>query len=108
MLLEKGPEDDRHMRSVARCIRPLLEGYLRVRKPKEFKAGEWLGNFIEKLSEAEEGDALYSLKPQLMELSDINDYSSKYHHDQNPNADSEPIDDGELSAWARRTLDFIH
>ena len=106
--LEEGPENDRHTRSVARCIRPLLEGYLRVRFPKEFKASEWLGNFIEKLSEAKEGDALYSFKPRLEEISDINDYSSKYHHDHNPNADSEPIDDGELSAWARRTLDFIH
>lgn len=105
--LEEGPEDDRHMRSVARCIRPLLEGYLRVRKPEEFRASEWLGDFIAKLSEAEEGDALYSLKPQLTELSSLNDYSSRYHHDQNPHFDSEPINDSELSAWAKRTLDFI-
>ncbi len=102
--LERGPEDDRHTRSVAHCMRPLLEGYLRHRFPQEFGAGEWLGDFIRKLAEAEKGDALYSLKPQLGELSEISDYSSKYHH---PNADSEPIDDRELSAWAKRTLDFI-
>ena len=105
--LEGGPEDDRHMRSVARCIRPVLEGYLRVRFPQEFGAHQQLRNFIKKLADAGTGDALYPFKPQLSEISEINDYSSKYHHDQNPNADSESIDDGELSAWAQRTLDFI-
>jgi len=105
--LEEGPEDDSHMRAVARCIRPLLEYYLRVRFPKEFKANEWLGSFVEKLSKAEKCDALYSFKPRLEELSEINDYSSEYHHGQNPSFDSEPISDGELSVWANKTLDFI-
>lgn len=105
--LEEGPEDDSHMRAVARCIRPLLEYYLRVRFPKEFKANEWLGSFVEKLSKAEKCDALYSFKPRLEELSEINDYSSKYHHGQNPNCDSEPISDGALSLWANKTLDSI-
>jgi len=35
-------------RSVARCIRPLLEGYLRTRFPGEFKANEWLEIFQSK------------------------------------------------------------
>jgi wobble nucleotide-excising tRNase len=77
--LEEGPEDDRHSRSIALCIRPVLEGYLRHRFPQEFGAGEWLGDFVGKLAEAGTGDALYSLKPQLEEL----------------------------SAWAKRTLAFI-
>lgn len=105
--LEEGPEDDRHMRSVANDLRLVLEHYLRVRFPKEFEANEWLGDFLGKLSQAEKGDALYSFKPRQEELSEINNYASKYHHSQNPCADSEPINDGELRAWAKRTLDFI-
>jgi wobble nucleotide-excising tRNase len=105
--LEVGPRDDAHMRSVARCIRPVLEGYLRVRFPREFGPREQLGHFTRKIGEAEQGDALYSLKPRTADISQINSYSSRYHHDQNPHADSEPINDSELNAWANRTLDFI-
>jgi hypothetical protein len=42
---------------------------------------------------------------------DINDYSKKYHHQQNPlgvaGADAEPIDSGELTAFVKRTLAFV-
>ena len=106
--LVDGPEGDRHMRLVAGSIRPLLEGYLRVRFPGEFKAHERLGNFIEKLSEAEDGDKLYTFTAKSNELSELNHYASRYHHDQNPTADTEPIDDNELSAWVERTLNFIN
>jgi len=105
--LEKGPEDGAHLRSVALSIRPLLEGYLRMRFPKEFEAKEWLGNFIKKIREAKKDDSLYSLEPKLEELSDINGYSKKYHHDQNPNAGLELIVDTELRTYVERTLALI-
>jgi wobble nucleotide-excising tRNase len=105
--LDEGPRDDTHMRSVARCIRLVLEGYLRVCFPREFGAREQLGNFIRRVGEAGKGDVLYSLKPRIADISQINSYSSKYHHDQNPHANSEPISDGELNAWAARILNFV-
>ena len=106
--LEKGPEDDAHLRSVVLSIRPLLEGYLRTRFPREFEAKEWLGDFIRKIREAGKDDSLYSLRPQLLdELSDINSYSKKYHHDQNPNAELEKIVDAELRTYVKRTLVLI-
>jgi hypothetical protein len=44
-------------------------------------------------------------------LEDINDFSKKYHHQQNPlgvaGADAEPIDDGELRAFVKRTLALV-
>ena len=40
-------------------------------------------------------------------LTDLNDYSKKYHHDQNPSADTEPVDDGELRTYAKRTIDLV-
>lgn len=94
-------------RSVARCIRPLLEGYLRTRFPGEFKANEWLGNFSKKIAESPSGHRLAKLKIYLSEIDDINGYSSKYHHQQNPNADSESINETELLTYVRRTLAFI-
>lgn len=94
-------------RSVARCIRPLLEGYLRTRFPGEFKANEWLGDFSKQIANAPVGHRLEGLKPQLPEIDDINGYSSKYHHQQNPNADSELINETELLTYVRRALAFI-
>lgn len=100
--LEEGQGDD--LRAIARCIRPLLEGNLRIRCPKEFKSNEWLGDLIGKIRDAASDNPLYCLKSMLTELSDINDYSKKYHHVQNPSAGSEPINDTELRSYANRTL----
>ncbi|MBZ0285034.1 MAG: AAA family ATPase [Anaerolineae bacterium] len=95
------------MRHVARCIRPLLEANLRVRFPRTFKRGEWLGDFIEKIRDAQPPNELFALQPLLSELTEVNDYSKKYHHSQNPSADSETISDTELQTYIKRTLDLI-
>jgi len=105
--LDNGSRDSNHLVQVARCIRPLLEGYLRMKFPKEFRQSEWLGNFVDKIRSARSGDPLYGMQTTLGELGDINDYSKKYHHDQNPGADSEHISDTELQSYSRRALNFI-
>lgn len=44
----------------------------------------------------------------LDELEAINEFSGQYHHDQNPGGfDTEPIDDGELQGYVKRTLDLV-
>lgn len=93
-------------RSVARCIRPLLEGNLRIRFPADFKSNEWLGNFIDKVRQGET-ESLRRMKNQLSELEDINDYSKKFHHDKNPYADSEHLDHTELLTYVKRTLNVL-
>lgn len=103
--LESGTTGD--LRAVARCIRPLLEGNLRIRFPGQFGRNEWLGTFLEKINSANAGELLANLKSYVGELSDINDYSKHFHHDQNPNADSYPITDGELRTFVDRTLKVI-
>jgi len=66
-----------------------------------------VGNFSEQIANAPAGHRLEGLKPQLQEINDINGYSSKYHHQQNPNADSELINETELLTYVRRALAFI-
>lgn len=94
-------------RAVARAIRPFLERLLRTRFPRHFKPEEWLGEFIQKIREAHETSGLQLARADLSELEAINDYSKKYHHQQNPNADIEPINEDELHAYVRRTLRLV-
>jgi wobble nucleotide-excising tRNase len=96
------------LRSTARRIRPLLEGNLRLRFPKSFCRNEWLGEFIKKIRDCGPSDDLDALKPRLSELEDINNYSKKYHHEQNPTGcDTEPLIDAALLAYAKRALKFV-
>ncbi|WP_028610079.1 AAA family ATPase [Paenibacillus harenae] len=94
------------LRAVARCIRPLIEGNLRIRFPKDFKNDEWLGNFIDKVRNGY-SPAVIQMQPQLSELEEINDFSKKYHHDKNPFADSESLNEIELQSYVERTLNVI-
>jgi wobble nucleotide-excising tRNase len=100
--LADGSGDASQLRGIARMIRPLLEAYLRGRFLGRFKENDWLGDMIGILRDNEdklpEGPAL----PQ--ELGEINEFSRKYHHAQNPGADTEPIDETELRTYVERTL----
>ena len=95
------------LRAVARTIRPFLEGLLRVRFPGYFQPNEWLGDFIAKIREADATSGLHHAKIDLTELEAINDYSKRYHHQQNVNADIEPISQDELHGYVKRTLRLV-
>jgi len=98
-------EGSKNLRDIARKIRPVLEGYCRYRFPGQFTDKEWLGDMIAKIREKGNDHQLFSL---LEELASINDYSKKYHHDTNQaKADTEPIDDGELQSFVKRTLNIV-
>lgn len=103
--LEKGFDGD--IVSIARRIRPLLEGNLRMRFPREFKNNEWLGDFIEKIREAKTGEVLDLLKDNLKTLTDINDYSKRFHHDKDSTIYSESTSEAELRSYVKQTLDLI-
>lgn len=94
-------------RAVARTIRPFLEGMLRSHFPGHFQPNEWLGDFIAKIREADATSGLQHAKADLTEVEAINDYSKRYHHQQNPNADTEPIDEDELHGFVKRTLRLV-
>ncbi|HNV62935.1 MAG TPA: AAA family ATPase [Candidatus Cloacimonas acidaminovorans] len=92
---------------VARTIRPFLEGMLRHHFPGHFTDKEWLGDMIEKIRNANEQNGLGHAKADLNEIEAINAYSKKFHHNQNTNADNEPINDDELHGYVRRTLQLV-
>jgi wobble nucleotide-excising tRNase len=104
--LEDGSGD---LRTVARCIRPLIEGNLRLRFPGNFKEEDWLGDFINKIHRATIPDPLVVAQPSLAEIEDINSYSKRFHHGHNPNADADsvPINPTELKTYVARTLKLI-
>ena len=66
-----------------------------------------LGDFISKIRNANDTDGLSHAKADLVEIEAINGFSKKYHHDQNPNADSETISDNELHGFVKRTLRLV-
>jgi len=93
--------------NVVRSIRPFIEGMLRSRFPGHFQQNEWLGDFIHKIRNAGDDDGLLHVQSDLPEIEAINDYSKKYHHDQNPNADSELLSEDELYGFVKRTLRLV-
>lgn len=95
-----------NLRSVAMCIRPLIEGNLRIRFPNEFKSNEWLGDFIKKVREAST-EPLLQMQSHLSELEGINDYSKRFHHDRDPFSHTESVNEIELMAYVKRTLNVI-
>lgn len=101
-------EGDGVPRDVVRCIRPLLEAYLRFKLPRQFGDNDWLGDMIGAIRNADSASPIAQAKAILEDLEDINQYSRTYHHDQNPGgADTEPLSDGELSSYVRKTLDLV-
>lgn len=96
-------------KDVARKIRPVLEGYLRVRFPAEFPEGQWLGQLIEKIRAATAGSPLESMHGQpLDELTNINDFSKTFHHETNPSGyDTAIPNEDELATFCEKTIRFI-
>lgn len=89
---------------VVRSIRPLLEGYMRVKLPRDFQSSEWLGEMIRKIRDSAAGSQLDDAKEILGELTAINEYSKRHHHDKGDDGEADLIDDGELQSFIRRTL----
>jgi wobble nucleotide-excising tRNase len=102
--LNAGPKDG-DLTSVARAIRPYLEGHLRNMFPTEFPGNEWLGDFIAKIRDAPATAALARLKPKLTELEALNDYSKGTHHA--GQVAGAPPNDAELRTWVERTIAFV-
>jgi hypothetical protein len=91
-------------RDVTQKLRPVLEGYCRNLYPAQFGEQETLGVMVGKIRTA---GATHPLYPIGDDLDELNLYCRRYHHAENPNAATEPIDDEELRGYVRRTLSLV-
>ena len=90
-------------RDVVQKIRPVLETYCRNLGGGLISNGDTLGPMIAKIRDAGAGHQLFPLVDSLEEL---NEYTNRYHHGMNQNAATEPINDGELQGYVKRTLEM--
>ena len=94
-------------KELARNIRDHLEGYLRVTCPQYMSPGTPLGQQFIKSCRQKLGTVDEILTScRLNELSDILEFAGRFHHETNPAWKTESIEDIELRAFVRRTLNF--
>jgi wobble nucleotide-excising tRNase len=105
--LVNGCVTDQERRNIARCIRPALESYFHLKFFDLILPTDWMGDFIAMVRTSTTTDPYNKLVGQVQEMTDINEYSKKYHHRHNTNADIEPINDAELRNYCERTLNLI-
>src|SRR5579883_134785 len=91
-------------REVIQKLRPVLEGYCRTLYPTQFANADTLGVIVGKIRAAGAG---HPLRPIADDLDEVNIYCRRYHHAENPNAATEPVDDAELKGYVRRTLKLV-
>lgn len=108
MYVDKRSDSGYSARDVVRCIRPVLEGFFRIKYFGYVTDNMWLGSFICNIRDAKsEADLYYSQKVNLAELEDINEYAKIYHHS-NPQCLEIPINEYELWIYCKRTLELLH
>jgi hypothetical protein len=91
-------------RDIIQKLRPVLEGYCRNLYPTQFADQDTLGVIVGKIRVA---GAAHPLHPLADDLDELNMYCRRYHHAENPNAATEPIDDAELQGYVKRTLSLV-
>jgi wobble nucleotide-excising tRNase len=104
---KSGSDTAEKKREVIRCIRPVLEGIIRIKYFDSIRKDEWLGDFISNSRVAQPGDSFYRLKINLDDLIEVNDYSKQYHHSNPTNSDDDFINDSELKDYVDKTLRLI-
>ena len=85
-------------------IRPVLETFCKLLGAGALAEADTLGVIVGKLRKAGAGHQLFPLCDDLEEL---NEYTKRYHHGENRNAATEPINDGELQGAIKKTLNIV-
>jgi wobble nucleotide-excising tRNase len=106
--LKHGACNEAERREVIRCLRPLLEGFVRFKYYDLIGPNQWLGNFIDMIREAKPGSVIAPLNGSgaFDDLCLVNDYSKTFHH-ANPGEQSVDINDEELHFMAEKTLSLL-
>lgn len=103
-----GATSESERRDIVRCIRPSLEGLIRVKYFDLLSDSQWLGDFIKMVRSAKAGDDLFRLQsPEIFDsLCELNDYSKDRHHS-SPGGRDVDIDEQELLLMVEKTLKLI-
>nr|WP_242485203.1 AAA family ATPase [Pseudomonas sp. TH39(2020)] len=96
-------------RSVAKAIRPFLEGYLHRRFPGLVPRDLMFGGVLMLIGTVGATDPLSYANPLVEELQDINSYAGQFHHDTNPGVcETLPVITSELLAYSQRALTLVY
>lgn len=95
-------------RSVAKAVRPMLEGYLHRRFPGLVPKSLLFGQVVLQIRNAEAPSPLVHAQNLVSELNEINDYAGQFHHDTNPGADTVIVNASELKTYVTRALHVVH
>lgn len=91
---------------IIRKMRVVLETHLHINYPNDFGDRDWLGDMLGKIRLA--GNT-HPAGPVYDKISEINDYTSEYHHGENMNVVvPDQIDPAELKGYAKRTLKILN
>lgn len=96
------------VRSVAKAIRPMLEGYLHRRFPGLLPKELLFGQVVVLIHDALIPSPLRHAQDLVSELNEINDYARQFHHDTNPSADTVMAVATELKTFVERALIVVH
>ncbi|MEP7168263.1 MAG: AAA family ATPase [Bacteroidota bacterium] len=102
--LRNGAKDDGERKTIMRCLRPILEGYYKMKFFGTIQEKDWLGGFIKKIKESKTGDKVFRLQKFLPDLEQVNDYTSEHHHG---SLAQQQIDNGELRTHTEITLKLL-
>lgn len=94
--------------SVAKAIRPMLEGYLHRRFPGLLPKDLMFGQVVVLIRDSLATSPLCHAKNLVDELNEINDYAGQFHHDANPDADAAVVTAAELKTFVDRALGVVH
>jgi wobble nucleotide-excising tRNase len=94
--------------TVAKAVRPMLEGYLHRRFPGLVPKGLMFGGVIVHIRNTVAPSPLFHAANLVDELTEINDYVGQFHHDTNPDADVTTISAPELKTFVDRALCVVH
>jgi wobble nucleotide-excising tRNase len=95
-------------KSVAKAIRPMLEGYLHRRFPGLLARDLMFGQVVMYIRDAVIPSPLAHAKNLVDELNEINDYAGQFHHDTNPDPDAVVVTAAELKTFVDRALTMVH
>lgn len=96
-----------NMLEVAQALRLLVEGHLHRCFLGRFVEGLTVGAMIQQIKEAQAGNPLCSLQPQVPQLLAFNEYAAMFHHDTSGGHTRTDVNDGELQHFASAALRFI-